>query len=111
MKLIRWKLYSEAFYQSTGYQTIIKKHNYLLTFLCFQSVEKFLNLLMTTSAYNRIKTLLIEQKRQVTSSSQAASQLITDLGIRDILVTAPSRKGVPKKAAAKKAAPKKAAAR
>jgi len=77
----------------------------------FQSVENFLNLGMTTSAYNRIRTLLIEQKRQVTSSSQAASELITELGIRDILVTAPSRKVAPKKAAAKKAAPKKGAAR
>jgi hypothetical protein len=66
---------------------------------------------MTTSAYNRIKALLIEQKRQVTGSSEAASQLITDLGIRDILVNASASKAAPKKAAAKKAAPKKVAVR
>lgn len=63
---------------------------------------------MTTTAYNRIKALLIEQRRQVTRSPKAASQLITDLGIRDILVEAPSPKAAPKKkAATTKAASKK----
>lgn len=66
---------------------------------------------MTISAYNRIKALLIEQRRQVTSSSEAASQLITDLGIRDILISVPVRKAAPEKAAGKKAAPKKVAVR
>ena len=63
---------------------------------------------MTTTAYKRIKALLIEQRRQVTRSPKAASQLITDLGIRDILVEEPPPK---KKAAAKLAAPKKSAAK
>ena len=61
---------------------------------------------MTKTAYNRIKALLIEQRRQVTSSPKAASQLITDLGIRDILIEAPT-----KKAAVKKTTPKKTAAK
>ena len=47
---------------------------------------------MTTTAYKRIKALLIEQRRQVTRSPKAASQLITDLGIRDILVEEPPPK-------------------
>ncbi|QHS61000.1 hypothetical protein [Chitinophaga agri] len=57
---------------------------------------------MTTSSYNRIRALLIEQKRQVTDSSEAAAKLITDLGIRDILVNASTKKAAPQKAAPKK---------
>ncbi|NLR80220.1 hypothetical protein [Chitinophaga eiseniae] len=66
---------------------------------------------MTISAYNRIRALLIEQRRQVTSSSEVASQLITDLGIRDILVNVPATKAAPEKAGGKKAAPKKVVVR
>lgn len=41
---------------------------------------------MTVVAYNRIKAALKAQRDRITHSPEAAAQLITDLGIRDILI-------------------------
>lgn len=60
---------------------------------------------MTASAYKRIKAMLLEQKRLVTNSPEAAAQLLTDLGIRDFLVDVSSeeKETTKKKAVAEKA--------
>lgn len=62
---------------------------------------------MTINAYNRVKALLIDQRRQIIHSPKVASQLITDLGIRDILIEVP----IPKTASQKKVTTKKTASR
>ena len=60
---------------------------------------------MTITSYNRLKKALIEQRREVTASPQAASRFIDDLGLRDIVVTSnPPVKKDPKKAVAPKKA-------
>jgi hypothetical protein len=65
---------------------------------------------MTATSYKRLKAALIQQRREVTASPQAASRFIDDLGLRDVVVNAnPPTKPALKKAAAHKSAPQKTA--
>lgn len=54
---------------------------------------------MTHQAYLRLKNALIRQMREVTSSREAASRFIDEMGIRDLLIPMdpPIKKSTPKR--------------
>ena len=60
---------------------------------------------MTITSYNRLRDALIQQRREVTASLQAASRFIDQLGLRDVVIT-PEKNALSKPAARKAAAPK-----
>lgn len=61
---------------------------------------------MTIASYNKLKQALIQLRREVTSSPEAASRFINELGLRDIVISAetPSQKTTSRKTTPKKAA-------
>lgn len=61
---------------------------------------------MTITSYNRLRDALIQQRREVTASPQAASRFIDQLGLRDVVIT--PEKTTPSKPAVRKAPVKKA---
>jgi hypothetical protein len=64
---------------------------------------------MTITSYNRLKAALIQQRREVTASPQAASRFIDDLGLRDVVIISnpPAKEASSSKADTRKAIPKK----
>ena len=62
---------------------------------------------MTVSPFNRIKAALVAQRNEISHSPKAASRLISELGIRDILVDGTADKKASNK---KKASPGEVAA-